>query len=477
MLAFLLPLSNPEQKGAVNIWLALCLYLIGIAHWVAFMPVPSTPLLAIDDWRFAHYYYSVWQQALVQGVFPYEVTPALQPTTFFWAIPEMITSPQLFLLSILDLRQFALANILFQYSLGFVGACYWLKQMRCLAIAGIIFWLLFNFNGFIVAHIAVGHFWVGGYYLLPFFAAFVYQILHTATEQRKVTFYLIWAMVAIFLQGSFHIYIWCAYFLLFIALFNPFVRRSMAQVLVWSALLLSFRCLPAVVAFYGQTRFHFVGGFPTLSHLWAALTQIKQFSDAPISTYFGHIGSWELDMYIDISGSIFLLLFALYFSLPRYASYQQATDRYIYAPLLLLFSLSISYTYGIIAKLPIPLLHSERVSSRFFSVVLVFLIGMATARCQRFVAQLAEQQKIWATGMLLVFALLLGLSLWHHSLVWRIDNIAPFCPTSNLVTYQIISPANNLYKNAAWVGMACSILACLWLLISSFKNKIFSTKK
>lgn len=68
--------------------IVLLAYIFGLAHWTALLPDAPTDLMRIDDWRFAHYYYSVWQQALQQGIFPYSVEPVLQPTPFFGQFPK-----------------------------------------------------------------------------------------------------------------------------------------------------------------------------------------------------------------------------------------------------------------------------------------------------------------------------------------------------------------------------------------------------
>lgn len=443
--------------------IGLALYILGLAHWAALMPDATTDLMRIDDWRYAHYYYSVWQQALTEGVFPYRVQPLLQPTDHFWAIPEMICSPQLLLLPFLSLRDFALANIWIQYSIGFWGSICLVRYFRWSAMVWVAFWLLFNFNGFIVAHIAVGHFWVGSYFLLPFFVELVCRLTMTSNViNGRVSLGLAAVLAAIYLQGAFHIYIWCVWLLIFLACFNRSIWREVARAIGWGALLLAFRILPTLVTFYDQTRFHFVGGFPTLSHLWEGLVNVRGFDYPATATYFGHLGWWELDMYIDISGLGFLLVFGLLLQLPTYRNRKDELFERLCLPLLCLATMSLSYVYGIVAKLPVPLLHSERVSSRFFSVALVFWIAISATRCQGYLDGVRSFNRPLVAMTMCCWVVVLGLSLMHHSFIWRINNIAVYYPDAPVSTlYRIVSSPDLHYATAVWLGWGVSVVAAL----------------
>lgn len=454
-------------------------YSLGLLHFIALLPDAPTDLMRIDDWRYAHYYYSVWQKALVQGVFPFQVSPILQPTPHFWAIPETIFSPQLALLPFVSLANFACFNMLFQYTLGFVGTYmlrrYWDWSLPVWAI----FALLYHFNGFAVAHLAVGHFAIwGGYCLLPWVIYFLCRILESTSPcyDNRAVLGLAGILVAIYCQGAFHVYLWCAWLLVIIALFRHEYRYQLAQALLWSIALLAFRLSPTLWAFKDQTSFQFVGGFPTLSHWWAGLTQVQPFEQPAISTYFGHLGWWELDLYIDLSGALFLLVF-LVIPLRAWVAILLSSDTagealtcqariarmfdLLRFPLLVFSLLSFSYCYGAIAKLPIPLLHSERVSTRFFSVALVWAMVLASGHCQVLLTRLQHTRyRQAAYGLLGIWGIVIAVSLLHHSLVWRINHIAAFYPDAPAPTaYQIVPPDDYIYIYFAWTGIGISIFA------------------
>ncbi len=165
-------------------WLA-ALYLAGVCLWGHFFSWGQFPL-GFHDW--AHISgprLTFLKDALVQGLPPLHISdpdpsdpyPLGGITDRFLAIPDQILSPQVILLRILPIEVFVAGNVLLLYSLGYAGLL-WLKRKFSLSlVAFTILFLLFNFNGHILAHFAVGHATWGGYFLFPWFAILVFQLV------------------------------------------------------------------------------------------------------------------------------------------------------------------------------------------------------------------------------------------------------------------------------------------------------------
>src|SRR5262249_847935 len=145
---------------------------------------------------------------------------------------------------------FVLFHNLLLYSLGFLGGL-WLKQRYRLSLVPFAaFFVLFNFNGYITAHLAVGHSMWSGYFLLPFFCLF---ILEWVEEETSLVPPLKLALVlfAILLQGSLHLMTWCGLLVVLIVLWNGRLWKGGLVALGFGALLSAYRLIPTGFAFWG----------------------------------------------------------------------------------------------------------------------------------------------------------------------------------------------------------------------------------
>jgi hypothetical protein len=171
--------ERPSYRWLGRSWVAV-LYLAGIVAWGVFL-----------SWGHIPFYYQDWaeisgpriafvQEAIHEGVLPLHMAGngALRGVTDrFLAIPDVILSPQMILLGVMTVGGVVLADIILLYSIG-VGGLLWLRQKYALspAVYTVLF-LLFNFNGYITAHLSVGHVnYAGGYFLLPWFVILVLQL-------------------------------------------------------------------------------------------------------------------------------------------------------------------------------------------------------------------------------------------------------------------------------------------------------------
>ncbi len=90
-------------------------------------------------------------------------------TDRFLAIPDEILSPQVYLLRFISIGRFVFVDVAILYTIGFFGLL-WLRRRFSLSLFTFtILFLLFDFNGHILAHYCIGHVTWGGYFLFPWF--------------------------------------------------------------------------------------------------------------------------------------------------------------------------------------------------------------------------------------------------------------------------------------------------------------------
>src|SRR5262249_29476747 len=116
----------------------------------------AEPSLRGFDWYKEEHYYQILGQALHEGRLPYHYDKTYHLTDRFLAMPETNLSPQVLLLLVLPPMRALQFNTLLLYSLGTVG-CLFLRSRYGLGLIPYA-WLfvLFQFNGYIVAHLSVG---------------------------------------------------------------------------------------------------------------------------------------------------------------------------------------------------------------------------------------------------------------------------------------------------------------------------------
>src|SRR5688572_6385191 len=140
-------------------------------------------------------------------------------TDRFFMIPDVVTTPQMLLLSVMDVDTFAILDLLFHYTLATLGLILLRQKLQLSLLSYAFLFFLFNFNGYIQAHYAVGHLSWGGYFLFPFYFLLIFWLFDHQPSWKWVagmsglSFYII-------LAGSQHHFTWLMLFLMFLALFQ-----------------------------------------------------------------------------------------------------------------------------------------------------------------------------------------------------------------------------------------------------------------
>ncbi|MFZ1947685.1 MAG: hypothetical protein WAW06_09065 [bacterium] len=449
--------AGPESRGrTATIVILAVLFAAGAFHWIWFLNYGRMDFKPYD-WGKEFIYYSVLRQAVSSGTMPYHISLAFHGSNRFLALPEVNLSPQIFLLPAMSVGTFVVFNTLILYSAGFVGSLLLRRRYRLSLAAFAMFFLLFNFNGHVTAHMGVGHSMWAGYFLLPFLMLFLLELLD-GEPWRSTSVKLALALFFILLQGSFHLFVWC---LLFLALMLAFNWRRYYKPLVTtvalSAVFSAHRLLPALFALWGKKE-KFIWSYPTPLELLDALTSIREHTPDRLRPW-GTAGWWEYDAYIGLVGLAVLVGFGVWLRWSR----NPDLDRYKYPPLDLPLAamtlLSMSYFHAFITRIPIPLLKSERVAMRFIVVPLVVLTVLSAIRMGPTLARIGRGFKFRfvAVGALVLTAL----SFLDHSYLWSVGRLGRQFASKDvdLTIPPIQSQADGFYKTMVVASIAVSAAA------------------
>ncbi|MGD9642900.1 MAG: hypothetical protein AB7V08_09190 [Elusimicrobiales bacterium] len=407
-------LSRLTDKGNKYL-LPLALFLVGIAHWAVFYNFGNLDFTAYD-WRMQFAYNSTVKQALASATVPYHISEFFQTTDRFLGLPETLLSPQSVFLRWLDVGSFLVLNNMFMFAVGFLGCLQIRKRYSLSAVPFTMLFLLFNFNGYITARVSVGHYSWMAYYLLPHLVLYLLELLEEKNSDRPVTKISL-VLFFIMLQGGLHIFVFIHLFLLAFALFNRRYLKPYLWILALSALLSSFRILPAAISLKGYA---YISGYPTLFELFQALLTIKNYTYETFG-FFGELGWWEYDVYIGILGFLALAYFGVLVRLYKKYSLPKYDFPELDWPLISISALSLGFFHAAIAMIPLPFFNSERVSSRFIIIPLVILIVLAAIRLQHFLSTIRLDYKkklLLSLACLEIFS-----TLMTHSKAWRIVKI------------------------------------------------------
>ena len=474
--------SNEYLKGALDSllqanppkayrWLVVAglagLFLIGIVWFGSFFEWGNHTLEYFDWADISVPRFQFLRSAVRAGEFPLHIS---DPSTLhgatlrYLAVPDAFISPQYLLLNRLSIQRFNLANVWLLYALGFGGMLVLRSRLRLSLISFAAIFFMFNFNGHLLAHYSVGHATWGGYFLFPWFVWLVLKLLD-GDRSWGLTFAISGLLFVIWLQGSFHQYVWLLLFLAGLGVCVPRIFWMVLRTGAFAILASAFRILPSILLL-GKYSASFDSGYPTLFSVWDSLVKV---TDPMNSTYFvkgianNGVGSWETTAFIGLLGGLFLVYFGIYRGLIE----SRTPYRALILPLGILFILSMGTLMGELRALPLPdalrtpilgIIQGERVSSRIFSVVLVFLLFLAAERFQRVLDEAPQKSLVLAAS--LVGLGINAVDLWGDSNVWRISNgmkdfWAAFDPHKWSVNN---NPSDTLYLWLVFGGLAFSVL-------------------
>jgi len=436
-------MNKTGARAGLGGWVLYALLLgLGAAHWVLFFGVPPALPREAEDWPKEFRYYAILRQAVTEGRIPYFISQPIQETRKFFALPETVLSPQIVLLRYLSIDAFFVAHVVLLYALG-LAACFALRRRYQLSLpAFALLWLLLSFNGHITSHLAIGHSMWGGYFLLPAFFLFVLQLVE-APPAGSAPIAIGVTLGVMLLQGSYHVFVWCVLYLLLLLAFDRPSRGEVLKALGWSLGLGLFRLVPAAVILLGRRVQAFETGFPSVQDLLAGLLVVRDVTfPRRGGGSMGGLRWWEFDTYIGIVALIWLIVFGvialLATSKPR---------RRLALPMLAMTALSMDGLFRPFSALKIPLISSERVSSRMLILPLGLLVVVATVATEEWLRRGRSGRRIAVAALALSTALLLG----RHSYVWSVPIVAPLLqppPHARDLGIEIVAPRESGEKGA-----------------------------
>ncbi len=390
----------------------ILLFSAGALHWLIFLNFGDIPL-DLEDWAQERYFYSIFKQALMTGTFPLHVAHSFLGKIRFMAIPLTVLAPHIVLLRWLTISQFILVHVLIFYGLGYWGGVVFMRRYGLSWRGFLLFFILFNFNGYVTSHQAVGHtVWCSGYFLLPWFFLLILEWVRKGPS-ISVALALALTIFAISLPGSFHICTWCMIFLALLAARKSGWSEYAVLVAVASAFLVAYRLLPGWIAF--RTFYHGSPvGYPSLPDMLAALVSLRS-AEYPV---LNSMRWWEYDMYVGPLGFLALAaLGAAPFFMGGFRKGPGADLARLDLPLAGMVLLSYGEVYyWILGGLPV--LGLERAVTRLLIVPLVLLVMLAALRFDH----LANKARRWAYFPVLTSVALAVLAggLLRHSWTWRV---------------------------------------------------------
>jgi hypothetical protein len=449
------------------------LYLAGLFLWGIFFNWGNFPD-QFHDWTEVNLpRLAAAQDALRQHALPFHVQDAAilrcgPDCDRYWSSIDTIMSPQLLLLKWMPFRSWVLLDVWLMYTLGFWGVVVLRKLFQwSLPLFGLFFFFFF-FNGHILAHYAVGHINWGGYFLFPWLIYLVECFRRGDNSWSWVmkTALLIFTM---FLQGSFHQFVWSLILLGFISI--VYFRRffTVLKAMIFTCLVSTVRLLPPILAFNGFDR-DFYGGYPNLFGVYEALTHLVLPADAmPFQHMGSNLGYWEFDLFIGKFGMWLLVVAGLVWLLMQFRA--RKVDLLL-LPIAALTLLAMGRIYLLFRQLPIPLLYGERVTARMISLPFVFFTAYAITALQNASILFTSWKARLVTGIFSLAFLLEGYTLFLNLAAWRLPQTALAFPYTyvDLTPKPVANHADPLYFGLLWVGASMSLLSVAVLAILAHRS-------
>lgn len=474
-------LFNPDKEKEFPwlkwAWLG-ALYLVGIFLFGDFLNLGEISFDFLDWAEISAARLAFLRDAVLKGVLPLHMPDATAlhgVSDRFMSIPDVILSPQIILMRFMEIGPFVFINTLLLYSIGTLGLLRLRRKLSLSLVAFSVLFFLFNFNGHILTHLAVGHVSWGAYFLFPWFVLLLFDLIEGDKSWRWVLLTSL-LLFFTFLQGSFHHFVWMVIFLGLVGITSWKYFSQILKAIVFSLLMSMVRILPIALGM-GKFPREFKSGYTTVTHVLTAMTSMKPpweaiYRDLP----FTPISWWEFDLFIGLIGTAFVLYFGLYRWIRNHR--EKNTFPELLLPITAMFALTIGHIYYPIFISPLVLLSGERVSSRMIIIPFVFLLVLGANELQRWIKQ--SKPKVTVRITQLVLLVLMVNDLWFYVRLWGVANIA-FNFDDLAVDLSIKVIANHPdppYISMLIIGSAITLItfAFLFFMARREKQKISSSK-
>ncbi len=461
------PDAEKQNSGAQKFWLILLLLVI-LAGWGFFLNFGNIPF-DFHDWAEVNGpRLAFLKDAVTKGKLPLHMPDASAlrgATDRYMALPDMILSPQVLLLRFMSVGTFVLIQTWLMIGLGYWGLLQLKKRFSLSLLSFTWIALLYFFNGHMIVHYAVGHVTWGGTFLLSWFAELVFDLLEgnrNARWEAKMAFLLFF----IFLQGSYHQFVWCVTFLGFMAISNwktffPILRSGIA-----ACLLSAVRIIPPAMQM-GAFDDDFLGGYTLPVQVANAFVKIIPPAESLNQARTGAVlGWWEFDIYVGVFGLLFLFAAVLAWLVLHKRDLGFPA---LICPIAVLAFFSYQNNYQLMRFFRIPLFSGERVSSRFLIMSFIFVLIAGMASLQRMIRGKGNS----AVSFLLTAGLVpTAVFLWKHLNAWKVTESAEAFPkiTVDLSLKTVANHPDRPYTLGLTVGLLITLLSAAVILYRAEKS-------
>ena len=235
-----------------------------------------------------------------------------------------------------------------------------------------------------------------------------------------------------------------------------------------STLLSAHRLVPAIITSFSR-KHEFLSGYPTFFSLVDAFTVLRNWQYQKIGGTYGSLGWWEYDMFIGSVAFIFLIVFVTAYGLQRHNDNKNHLQ-VLYIPIIIMILLSLGDIYSIITKVPLPLMNTERISSRFIIVPVMFCILIACVKLQQIISTDSFETQL----LFLLPIFLIAIELFHHSQVWEIKLIEESFSKQSLpqewTGIHLTRVEDQFYIKSLIISFCVSMLTLLVAVTALFRN-------
>ena len=472
---------SPERKLPIvtivfYIVFYIALYGYGAWQWNFFYSRGDIPFDFADWAEVTGPRYSLLNDAADSGQFPLHAsnTATLRGVTDrYFSIADTPISPEYLLLRWLEPGPFLFVDTLLWYTAGYIGLLLFARRYHLAPFTFSLFFFLLDFNGYITAHLAVGHSYWTIFFLLPFFVMLCLDLVEKQVFSWRWVLKLSLFELVILLQGGMHLLTWSMLFLGALALFNVRLIKPVLLGALFTGLVCLPRLLPPMLVLEDITQ-EYLGGFPSLNDLFASLVTLRhptQALQALNDTL--PLNGWEVDFYIGQVGFWLLAVFGIFLPLRAEQFKKTSPQIQVLFASLVVALLSIGEIYAwLVRVVTLPPLTGERVTSRMLIVPLVMVLALAVTELQKWLN--ARRFAGWGNGVLLALAALLVHDLFQHLQVWRIRYLDQMIDQFPKVPFD---PANHTLANhpdTLYVGLmlggAVVAVAALGFLITKARR-------
>lgn len=432
-------------------------YVAGLAYWLIYF-LKGGPLFTTNDWLKEQVFSNLIRESLQTLSLPWRMSVDFYHAGVYELIanPEVSLTPDALLLAVLPNNTYFLVHWLVFFSVGFVGTVLLAKKYQLSSLAFLFLVALFNFNGFIGSHLSEGHIQWAGCFL---FSWFFYWLDGLAAEsigdRNRVALKIALLLGVMFLNGSFHMAIWCLMFLAITLLYRRGLAPQVGLVILFAGLMAAARLLPA--AFYFPAKTDFVSGYPNISTLLDAFTYIYDPSKPNATGSHGKLQWHEYSFFIGYVGFVFLGAGAYQYIKPRH----HTVPVWWIPAALVMFMFSLGDVYQLIPNSGIPFSTIERVGSRFIVMPFCVLLLIAAVGFTQL-----EQQHRHYTRLVLGIGLLPMLGeIFQYARKWRIQSHESVFGSNDIPIVTIVESHDVFLKLIVIGSWTLSLLTALAVVI------------